>query len=202
MLAKTHAAIGTAAAITILQPKTLPEMIFGIGIAAIGSIISDIDNENTTAKRLFQKVMIFITGISVLLLTIYIVFKPQIFIIVFSNNNIERKLMSLGLISLICMTGSMSRHRTFMHSFLTGGLIYYHIYYIIPNMAMYFFIGFLSHLCLDIMNYKGVQLFWPLNKTFKLNWCKSDGYANFLLMIAGIVLLVIRITLFFVFKII
>ncbi len=66
---------------------------------------------------------------------------------------------------------------------------------------MYFLIGFMSHLILDILNYKGVQLLWPCKKSFKLELCHSDGIVNLLLMLADIAIIIVEIILFFLFKI-
>ena len=43
LLGKTHMAIGIAAALLFLQPDNLQDMVLGSGIAAVGSVISDID---------------------------------------------------------------------------------------------------------------------------------------------------------------
>ena len=43
MLGRTHFFIGTAAALAVLQPQTVPVLVTGAGAAAIGSLISDID---------------------------------------------------------------------------------------------------------------------------------------------------------------
>lgn len=43
MLGRTHFFIGTAAALAVLQPQTVPALVTGAGAAAIGSLISDID---------------------------------------------------------------------------------------------------------------------------------------------------------------
>lgn len=43
MLGRTHFFIGTAAALAVLQPQTVPALVAGAGAAAIGGLISDID---------------------------------------------------------------------------------------------------------------------------------------------------------------
>ena len=39
MLGRTHFFIGTAAALAVLQPQTVPVLVTGAGAAAIGSLI-------------------------------------------------------------------------------------------------------------------------------------------------------------------
>ena len=51
MLGKTHMAVGVAASLLLLQPRTLPELILGAGAAAVGSVISDIDCGTSESSR-------------------------------------------------------------------------------------------------------------------------------------------------------
>lgn len=51
MLGKTHMAVGVAASLLLLQPRTLPELILGAGTAAVGSVISDIDCGSSESSR-------------------------------------------------------------------------------------------------------------------------------------------------------
>ena len=43
MTGKTHVAIGTAASLLVTQPSTLKELFICLGVAIVGSVISDID---------------------------------------------------------------------------------------------------------------------------------------------------------------
>ena len=51
MLGRTHFFIGTAAALAVLQPQTVPALVAGAGAAAIGGLISDIDVGTSQAHR-------------------------------------------------------------------------------------------------------------------------------------------------------
>ena len=44
-------AVGVAASLLLLQPRTLPELILGAGAAAVGSVISDIDCGTSESSR-------------------------------------------------------------------------------------------------------------------------------------------------------
>ena len=57
MLGKTHMAVGVAASMLLFQPNTLPELIFGAGAAAIGSVISDIDCSSSESSRRADKII-------------------------------------------------------------------------------------------------------------------------------------------------
>ena len=54
MLGRTHFFIGTAAALAVLQPQTVPVLVTGAGAAAIGSLISDIDVGTSQPHRSFM----------------------------------------------------------------------------------------------------------------------------------------------------
>ena len=57
MLGRTHFFIGTAAALAVLQPQTVPVLVTGAGAAAIGSLISDIDVGTSQAHRDADKII-------------------------------------------------------------------------------------------------------------------------------------------------
>ena len=57
MLGRTHFFIGTAAALAVLQPQTVPVLVTGAGAAAIGSLISDIDVGTSQAHSDADKII-------------------------------------------------------------------------------------------------------------------------------------------------
>ena len=57
MLGRTHFFIGTAAALAVLQPQTVPALVAGAGAAAIGGLISDIDVGTSQAQRDADKII-------------------------------------------------------------------------------------------------------------------------------------------------
>ncbi len=68
-------------------------------------------------------------------------------------------------------------HRKFIHSILFFFLFYFFIFkynkiFILNTKFIYikysFFIGYLSHIIIDMLTIKGVKLFWPININFRL----------------------------------
>ena len=55
MLGRTHFFIGTAAALAVLQPQTVPALVAGAGAAAIDGLISDIDVGTAMPIRLLRQ---------------------------------------------------------------------------------------------------------------------------------------------------
>ena len=58
MLGKTHMAVGVAASLLLLQPRTLPELILGAGAAAVGSVISDINCGTSESSRRADQIIL------------------------------------------------------------------------------------------------------------------------------------------------
>jgi len=90
-------------------------------------------------------------------------------------------------------------HRGFMHSILFGLVVTIIIGVFSGNLALGFFVGFLSHLFLDCMNKRGVALFWPLSRNKFSFLVRSGGVfedilfvflllIDFCLIIVGIVM--------------
>ena len=72
-----------------------------------------------------------------------------------------------------------------MHSLIVLAALGWCIKLLIPSAYMYFCIGLLSHLGLDVFNKKGIQLFYPYKKRYCLRLCSSDGKVDGLIGKAG-----------------
>ena len=67
MTGKTHVAIGTAASLLVTQPSTLKELFICIGVAIVGSVISDIDVSTSESHQTLDWILGLILAVSVLL---------------------------------------------------------------------------------------------------------------------------------------
>ena len=76
-------------------------------------------------------------------------------------------------------------HRSFMHSFTALAALDAALCLIYPSIAVYFTIGFLSHLATDIFNKKKVRLLYPMKGGVCLNLFHAYGTANTVFFIAG-----------------
>jgi|SRR5690606_1476914 len=63
---------------------------------------------------------------------------------------------------------SLSRHRTFTHSFLALAMIAGITYHIDPDLAPATTDGYMSHLLADSMTPHGVPWLWPWSKCFRV----------------------------------
>ena len=147
MLGRTHFFIGTAAALAVLQPQTVPALVAGAGAAAIGGLISDIDVGTSQAHRDADKI---ITA------TILAEYKLNLGIYrrLTSDSSVLRLLTGTAAFLLICAYGKQQPHRSFMHSFAALALLTACVDIIYPDASAYFAVGFLSHLVLDFFNRK------------------------------------------------
>ena len=178
MLGRTHFFIGTAAALAVLQPQTVPALVAGAGAAAIGGLISDIDVGTSQAHRDADKIITATVAVAVLTILA------------------EYKLLTgTAAFLLICAYGKQQPHRSFMHSFAALALLTACVDIIYPDASAYFAVGFLSHLVLDFFNRKPEKLFWPWKKGFCLGFCSARGLVNRALLGCGMVSLAVVLVL-------
>lgn len=80
-------------------------------------------------------------------------------------------------------------HRTFTHSIIFVILVYYILKYICINNDITFgiTIGILSHILLDMLNFQGVALLYPLNTKHKI--CKIKTNSGFEKTFRGVLIL-------------
>jgi inner membrane protein len=87
------------------------------------------------------------------------------------------------------------KHRGFFHSIFLPLIISLPIYFYNKYYAIAFFIGYFSHLLLDMLNYKGIMLFYPLSNFKIKGFIKSDGLFDSIIFVIFIVLMLFLIYL-------
>ena len=152
MLGRTHFFIGTAAALAVLQPQTVPALVAGAGAAAIGGLISDIDVGTSQAHRDADKIITATVAVAVLTILAEYKLNLGIYRRLTSDSSVLRLLTGTAAFLLICAYGKQQPHRSFMHSFAALALLTACVDIIYPDVSAYFAVGFLSHLVLDFFN--------------------------------------------------
>lgn len=80
--------------------------------------------------------------------------------------------------------GKRFRHRSFTHSLISLSLIRYIseilIYFTLDNIVFIcissgFFVGYLSHICLDLLTKEGVEIFYPITINFSILPIKTNS---------------------------
>ena len=190
---KTHLAAGYTASLLITSPSTLSEMIMCLGISTIGSVISDIDASSSASRKELGKVTAITTA------GIIAIFASDLFLGIdiiskFRSSAAIMRLITGFLIFIgICVFGEHQPHRSFMHSLAGVAAVSLSFAVIIPSSAKYMAVSMLSHIALDMLNRKKIQILYPLRKPkIAFGVCYADGFVNHILFyIAGAAAVVI-----------
>lgn len=196
MLGKTHMIIGVASSLAITVPKTAPEFLLAIGLGAAGGVLSDIDVETSNVHRKMGKAVLLTIAAAVIILGLDIFLKTGIVHKITENSSISQIAAGCLIFIMVCAFGKEQPHRSFMHSFLALILLDFGLCLIWLKLVSYFTVGFLSHLVLDILNKKKLQLLYPLEGGFCMRLFSSDGLANQIFYIAGCIAAGVEMILF------
>lgn len=200
MLGKTHAVVGVATGLLVMRPQSMTELVAGTASALIGAMISDIDVGTSGSHRDANKIIaVMVSAVAAVSVADHI-WQIGIYSRLIQHTSIVKIWLSIQAFLTICAFGMRSRHRTFMHSFLSMGLLTGCLWLFLPEMCGYFATGFATHLLLDFFNKKGERLFFPVKKYYGIRILSSSGLVNDVLFGLGVVA-VIRITWDFVRKI-
>ena len=191
MQGKTHLVIGVALSLAVMRPSTMPALVGGAGIAALGSVISDIDAGQSGAGHDATKVLasIVIAGVLVLLADLY--FHLGLYARFLRRGRETGFMLPLLLFILFAAIGMLTRHRSFMHSLPAMILFTACIWFMQRAMAPYFAIAYASHLLLDLTNRRGMRLFFPSRKLVSMKLFASNGWMDRILLMAGVIALVL-----------
>lgn len=192
MLGKTHMAVGTAAALAVLSPESVFTAVPVMAAAAVGSVISDIDSERSIARKKADRVLNGCVLIIIGMILVKHFFQIDLFTYIRGSAKLSIQLFGCAVFALYCNIGKHTAHRSMMHSLVTAVVLSACVYYTIsPMTGKAFFCGFISHLALDLLNYKGEQLFWPLPNKLCMGLCSSNQWVNQLIQAVGILLTMI-----------
>lgn len=189
----THIAVGIAAATGLAC--IIPQMRFsdietysiGIGIAAIGSILPDIDlNGTSKLKRTLRSV--FLLAIVAIVLLAAQAIKTGAFYGVLTSILCSKSAIGMLVFLGICFIGYKSNHRTFTHQLIGAVCFTVPLSYAIgTKLAIWFCIGFVSHQLIDMLNKRKIKWLYPFNIDFAQYVCDADGIASKLIgCIAGV----------------
>ena len=189
---KTHVACGNVVALSLMQPSTIQATLITIGAATLGSLLPDVDLKDSTSDKLFDRLMTALITIIIMGVIIRYFFNINLYAEIKKYNNIFNYLISICVFITMSYLGSKTSHRSFTHSIL-GLFIYSSIllYSFNNDIVIPFFISHLSHIVLDLLNKKGIALFYPIKSRFSLKLCETDGKVNKLLFTIFSILIII-----------
>ena len=196
MMGKTHLAVGISTAMTLLQPRTPAEFIIATIGGAAGAVMADIDVKIEDRRNALNMDGIYTDVNTLVLIASLLAFDffktkaiwPTII------NHWQTSLAGLAIMIVLIIIGRRSEHRTFTHSIV--GLILYtfaaaaiHI-----EIGVAFFLGYASHLLIDLLNKSPIPLLYPIQKKgvcFKI--CYASRWGNEILFSIGLVLISISL---------
>lgn len=200
MTGKTHMNIGFAATAAIFNFTAIPTepktMITALSLTALGSLMPDIDLENTKISNLFLKLALYLGLLAIPILLILNKNRWDFSsIISLSNLNISGAAILLILIIL----SKFTKHRTFTHSLL-GLMLFSWGGYVLLNSSghlfLYFILGYILHLIADSLTHQGIQLLFPLKSRQAAGIVKTGGLLDTILSIISF-----SITIYLLFNI-
>lgn len=184
MTRKTHIAVGIAAASGIslvfhpMQTNDIGTFFLSLGIAGVSAILPDIDNSNKCKIKVFFKNLFIFLSIIISAILIYGHLTQSLNLILSALLNSQKALAFLGFIT-VCFIGYISPHRTFTH-WLIGAIAFtFPLYFVLgKQLTYYFFIGFLSHQIVDMLNKRKIMWLFPFKFDFSLYMCNANSIAN------------------------
>ena len=176
---KTHVACANLVSLSLLQPKTVPELLITVGTSTIGALLPDVDLKDSTSDKIFDRLMTSLITIIIMGVIINHFFNINLYKIIKEYNNIYNYIICITIFIIMSYLGSKTSHRSFTHSIV--GLFIYTIilsYSFSNRIVITYFVSHLSHIVLDLLNMKGIALFYPSKFRFSLKLCEVKGITN------------------------
>lgn len=201
MQGKTHNMVGIACALSVAGiinggDVSIPVVATSFVAGGFGALAPDFDVKESVGRSVLKRFI----KIGMILLLLYRLLNNYVcgvpLPMPISNTKV---IISWSILAAIYFIGMHTKHRTFMHSLMVCIVSALCIYILLPNFALYYFIGYISHLLLDLLNKKPEQLLWPLpqgNVCLKL--CASDGVVDALLFMGANIASVVLLMFFFI----
>lgn len=186
---KTHAAAGALCAVTacVLLKQTDPfSLSLGLCAGAVGALAPDIDVDGSIGNKAAKKIIP--TVVFVVLVAVLALFsKGQSIGVGFL------RLLAVGILLVMTFLGLGSAHREKTHSVLFCVVSTLCVAALISDAAIFWLIGYMSHLMLDVLNTKGCSYLWPLKGKYCLGLCKASGVVNTAIFYASSALTIITL---------
>lgn len=183
MLSKTHLACGIAASLAILHPDTPKGLAVAVIGGALGGSVPDIDlvKNRTNLDSIFTQTTALVIAVAAILADYYYDYG----IVRYLSNHPGSAVTGIVLYLVLMVIGFYAPHRGFTHSILALVLFSASIRIVYPQITTAYALGYFSHLALDLLNRKPVQLFFPIRKGFCLHLCYSNRRMNRFLFVLG-----------------
>lgn len=174
MRGKTHIAAGAAAAVALLDPTGAAEVVALGLVGAAGGLLPDADllksNGSKDASACAGLVALGIAGA----MFVDRVVPFGLSVLITGSMGPQPYLGIAGILATTAF-GVSRPHREFTHSLLFCACSMVAVCAVCPLLAAPLGAGLISHLVLDLLNKRGLCLFWPAKRRICLGLCASGG---------------------------
>ena len=181
----THIAVGVAFALAIAQTGSVESCAFALVGGAVGSVMSDTDTKSSKHYKDARNGRIVAALIVAAASLADVFYGVGVWDYLFAHVD-AALLVGVASFAAVSFIGARSRHRTFTHSLLGLALWSATLQLLCSALAPFFAVAFVSHLVLDLLNSKPIQLLYPWKRGFCLSLCRADGAVNSALLVGGI----------------
>lgn len=181
MTGKTHLSVGMASGLMLLAPSNPTSIILTMLTAGAGALVSDLDADHSKAESMLKSKQGWVSIGAIMVLSSIMGSKSSMLGMIIGG------IMFLAL----CLYGSTTPHRTFMHSIECCILLTIAVMLLTANTlaTVAFAIGMLSHILIDLPNRKKVMVSVLLRKEICFHKCSSNGVTSWVLNILGSVVI-------------
>ena len=193
MMSKTHIVVGMAAALTVLAPTDLKAALPVIAGSALGSLICDLDCRSQPSMKDAFTGRLIVAGIILFTVVLDYYLGTGIWMYLL-NKNRERQIVGMLVFLILCTFVRNSGHRGFSHSLLALLLESTVLMLVMREVVPAFTVAFLSHIFLDLLNKRPIQLFFPWRKGFCFHLFYVDRIADKIILGIGSIWLAVILT--------
>lgn len=186
MLGKTHVAVGVTLALAVLRPTSASACLCAVAGGALGGWVCDIDVRDDGRAHDIWQASVMALGIAIVTLGWDAYQGGAALAYVVNHFGVLTAAGAVGLFAY-CVVGSHTPHRSFTHSLLGLLVSSLSVAALCVPLAPGFFLGYVSHIALDLLNHRRVRILYPLGKGCCLGLCDSAGKVNKVLLWAGTV---------------
>ena len=176
MTGKTHTAVGMATALMVTRPTRPVDIVAALTLGAMGGLMPDIDVQTSEIAKIYRYISAA-SWVILLLATLMHRFDFGAAYHRYAGSDYYTILCGVVGLMIYMYIGCNTEHRTFTHSLLGTFLASFCVYSMGIGYTDAFAAGYVSHLILDLLNYRDVHILWPF-KGFSLRLCSASGRVN------------------------
>lgn len=179
MMGNTHKTAAAALAMTVCMNAPPSVFVRAITAAVVGASVSDVDSSQAGPRKYVPSILALIVASACAVFAYGEVDAER----VIRSHPVECLIAAIDIVIVIACQfphkkESIFSHGGIMHSAAMMASIVFLVDRFLPSLAFPFFLGYSSHLVLDLFNYRGIMMLYPFRKRIGLKICHADGIMN------------------------